>query len=189
MQNLCNETRHTTWINWACTAFDQTLSARIGGFGECFAMSKKWSKMTLHRVHCITTGTAAEKLLRHQDAGRIKEKIYILVWIMRRHTWEQMASESWCSGAEPGRCQWENVSFEDSVDSTSQPMHCKENSLFRGRRWKRTRGTLLWWRELENRSFADSFNSTSTIHWASLPALTCPSYRWYRIITAGPEIH
>lgn len=104
IQNLCNETWDTTWKNWAYTAFNQTLSARIGGFGECFGMSKKASKMTLHRVYCITTRTAAEKLPWHQDAVRIKEKVYILVWIMRRHTWEQMASESWCSGAEPGRC-------------------------------------------------------------------------------------
>lgn len=67
---------------------------------------------------------------------------------MRRHTWEQMASESSFSGAEPGRCQQENVSFEDSTDSTSQPIHCKAMALSEGRR---TRGVSLWWRELENR--------------------------------------
>lgn len=152
IQNLCNVTWDTSWINWPYTAFDRTSSARIGGFGEHFGMLKKSSKMTLHRVHCPTTKTAAEKLLWHQDAGSIKEKVYVLVWIMRKHTWEQMASESWCSGAEPGRCQQENVSFEDSMDSTFQPMYCKANGPLRGRRGKRTRGTSLWWRELENRT-------------------------------------
>lgn len=148
--------------------------------------------MSLHRVHCLTTKTAAEKFLWHQDAVRIKEKVYILLWIMRRHTWEQMASESWCSGAEPGRCQQENVPFEDSMDSTSQPRHCKENSPVRGRRWERTRGTSLWWRELENRTILliisilhQPFTEHRSRLWAAQAGVGLIPM-WCRIVSAGP---
>lgn len=121
-----------------------------------------------------------------------QRKGYILVWTMRSHTWEQMASESWCAGSEPGRCQQENVSFEDSMDSTSQPMHCKENGPVRGRRWERARGTSLWWRQLENRTtllmvsiLHQRFTERHSWLWAARAGVALSS-TWCRIISAGP---
>lgn len=109
--------------HWPYTAADQASSARIGGFGEHFGLSKKPGTRTFAQVTLSTYKKHCTKALETQtpnlDTGMDNGNIHL----------GTTGAEYWCSRAKPRRCHHRNVSFEDGTDNYLPAHRLHRNKL------------------------------------------------------------